>query len=424
MNKGIILRTTVHNILCDIRKFNKNLDESYLKNKVSDLKNSDIAFINNVCLNSMRYFFHSKKILLLYIKKKPKFHEEILLCTAIVQIVFLNFKEYAVINSSVDIAKKLNIYHGLVNACLRKISKDKSELKNTVINFRDLPVWFRMQAKNLSSSHKNKFIDGFYKEPDLHLVFKKEKDLLSFEKDIEKTSTKSGFLKNRVKIKDIPSYKKGVWWVQDYSSSYSLKHIDENVIDKKNLDMCAAPGGKSFQILAKGKDIVLNDISKKRIERLKVNLDRLSFDAKIINYDFINLKESTKYDFIIVDAPCSSIGTIRKNPEILYKEKGPDFNTLVSIQRKMLEKASSILNYKGVILYMVCSFFKNETFKQIDDFLLDNKNFSLQKFFKEDKEGQEMKLLRNDFMFTLPAELKSYNIDGYFAVYLKKNKIK
>ena len=111
---------------------------------------------------------------------------------------------------------------------------------------------------------------------------------------------------------DIYSYKDGNWWVQDFSSSLPINSIDESLLSKRNLDMCAAPGGKSFQIMSKNKEITMNDVSKKRLQILKTNIKRLGFNSNILNQNFTNLKSNHKYDFIVLDAPCSSVGTIER----------------------------------------------------------------------------------------------------------------
>ena len=98
MNTGDNLRFTIHNILYDVRRYGSTIDRSFSKIIDRNISSRDMAFINNVSLNTMRYSIHSRKILLMYVKKKPKIHEEILLCCAITQIVFLDFKEYAIYN--------------------------------------------------------------------------------------------------------------------------------------------------------------------------------------------------------------------------------------------------------------------------------------------------------------------------------------
>ena len=242
----------------------------------------------------------------------------------------------------------------------------------------------------------------------------------NFEEKLSKTSEISGFLVNKLKLENIHSYKKGNWWVQDFSSSFPLCNIEEKIINKSCLDMCAAPGGKSFQILSKNKNIDLNDISIKRTEILKKNLRRLNFNPKITNIDINNIEKKQKYDFIILDAPCSAIGTIRKNPEIFYREKEPKLEKLINLQKKMLDVASKILKENGIILYMVCSFLKIETTDQINNFLLTNKNFSLNEFSFENKNLLNNQFIKNKKMLVLPSVFNNYNIDGYFAVYLRK----
>ena len=166
--------------------------------------------------------------------------------------------------------------------------------------------------------------------------------------------------------------------------------------------------------------MVLNDKSIKRITILKSNLNRLKFNTKIINSDFVEFDNKTKYDVIIIDAPCSAIGTIRRNPEILFKMKEPNFKKLNSIQKKMLDKASNLLNKNGYIIYMTCSFLKDETEDQVNNFLKKNKNFELCNFEKTIDNLDCSKILKKNFMITLPDHVLNYKIDGYFAASIKK----
>ena len=422
MIKGEKIRLEIHKILFSIYKFNKTLNDSLIKKKIERQKKEDIAFLYNVTLNSMRFHLHCIKIINIYIKKKLRDQEKILLISAITQIVFLDFKEYAVINCSVEISKKLKLYSGLINATLKKIALNKKKLSKTKLEFNDMPLWLQKQSVSLSNDEKKKFIDNFFKEPDIHIVFKDEAKLNLFEDKLIRTSKVSGFLSIRKNVRKINSFVKGNWWVQDFSSFFPLYNFAMKDKNKKYLDACAAPGGKSFQLLSKNLNVVLNDKNKTRIETLQSNLDRLKFNVQIINSDFIEYKKRENYDVIIIDAPCSSIGTIRKNPEILFKSKEPNFDELVSIQQKMLVKASDLVNKNGFIIYMTCSFLKIETKDQIDKFLKENNNFLLSNFRLIKDNINYSKLIKNNFMTTLPDRIFNKNIDGYFAAYLKKIK--
>ena len=422
MIKGVKIRLEIHNILFSIYKFNKNLNSLSIKKIFNKQNKEDISFLYNVTLNSMRFHFHCIKIINKYIKKKIRDHEKILLVSAITQIVFLNFKNYAVINCSVEISKKLKLYPGLINATLKEIAKNKNNLSKVEINFYDLPFWFQKKANFLSIEEKEKFINLFYREPDVHIVFKDEERLSQFEDEIIKTSDISGFLLDKKEIQNKKSFIRGDWWVQDFSSFFPLYNFELNDKSMKFLDACAAPGGKSFQILSKKLNIVLNDKSKTRIKTLKTNLKRLNLSAQVINKDFTKFNNEERYDVIIIDAPCSSIGTIRKNPEILFKNKGPNFNDLISLQESMLEKAKILLNENGFIVYMTCSFLKIETVDQINKFIKKNNNFLLSDFKLKQINNKFSKLIKNNFLITLPNTISNFSIDGYFAAILKKIK--
>tara|TARA_B100001057_G_C22808572_1_gene934460 strand:- start:568 stop:1833 length:1266 start_codon:yes stop_codon:yes gene_type:complete len=421
MIKGEKVRFDIHKILYSIYKFNKTLNSLDIKEIISSHNTNDISFLNNVALSSMRYYLHSSKIMKKYINKKIKDKEKILLISAITQIVFLDFKDYAVINCSVEIAKKLNIYHGFINACLKNISKEKNQLKNIKIDFNDLPLWFKNQSTSLTNNEKDIFLNNFTKKPSLHIVFKNEIKLHKFENDLIKTSEVSGFFINKKNLNDIESFIRGDWWVQDFSSFFPLYNLKIKN-SARVLDTCAAPGGKSFQILSRNGNLTLNDKSLSRIQILKSNLNRLNYKTKILNYDFTKFNEEEKYDLIIIDAPCSAVGTIRKNPEIFFKAKAPNFKDLILIQKNMLKKASKLININGLILYMVCSFLKNETTEQIENFLSTQTNFELYNFNLIDNRKEYLKLFHNNIMITLPETILNYNIDGYFAACLKRIK--
>ena len=421
MIKGEKIRFDIHNILYSVFKFNQTLNDESIKKIIKKNKIEDVSFLNNVVLNSMRLQFHTSKIISLYIKKKLRDQEKILLVSSITQIVFLDFRDYAVINCTVEIAKKLNIYHGLINAVLKNISKDKKKLKKIKIRFNDLPLWFKNKTSLLTIKEKNIFLKNFFLEPDVHIVFKNNEKLNKFERALVRTSSSSGFLKEKNNIKDMKTFKDGDWWVQDFSSFLPLQNIKFNQ-NKKFLDACSAPGGKAFQILSKKIPIDLVDKSSLRIKTLKSNLKRLNFNATIFNEDFTKFKNVTKYDFIILDAPCSAVGTIRKNPEIFFKNNGPNFNYLTNIQEQLLKNAALLLNTNGIILYMVCSFLISETEDQIHKFLKREKTFKLNNFELIQENSSYAKLFKNNFMITLPNKILNNGIDGYFAAYLKKTK--
>jgi len=368
----------------------------------------------------MRKSIHCKIILNKFIKTKLKTNEFILLSSAIVQILFMHIKPYAVVNETVNVSKKIKVFPGFINAILKNIIKNINNLKKIELKLTDFPKWFVDEINKSENVNPYSFIDTFHKQPSLHLVFKSENCLNNFEEKHTKSSTKSAFVEVKKKISDIDNFKEGDWWVQDFSSMIPLA-INNKIKNYNILDICAAPGGKSFQILSNNK-VILNDINKKRILKLKENLSRLRFDPEIKNLNALDFIEDKKYDIVLVDSPCSSIGTIRRHPEILFKSKKPNFVKLNQIQKNLLKKSSKLVKNKGKIIYMVCSFFHSETIKIIKKFLKENKNFSIVKYNQNSKLLDIKNLITKEgYFLTLPTKYKNYYIDGFFSVQLIRN---
>ena len=421
MLKGVQTRLIAHYILCEIIEKLTNFDDIF-NTYISQYKlsESDTKFIQNIVLTTMRYNLHANKIILKYVKKNKNMHQNILLLSAITQLVFLNFKEYAVVNSSVEIAKfkNINIYPGFINAVLKKIIKDKKKLKEVKVNYEDLPKWFLEETCKIDSKEKEDFLKTILKVPTLHIVFKNEKLKKLFNLKSKETSNNSIYLNHHFKIKELPNYNNGDWWIQDYSTMLPLYLIND-FEGKDIIDLCAAPGGKSFQAISMGGNLDLYEISKHRTKKLKENLNRLGFNNNVFIKDSLEISNNKKYDYVLVDAPCSSVGTIRRNPEIFFRKNKFEKEKLLLIQKKLLEKASLITKKKGIIIYMVCSFLKIETIDQINSFLKKNNNFVIKKF----NNNINIKEFVDDkgFVNIKPKTIKDFNIDGFFAAQLIKN---
>ena len=421
MKNGVKTRLAIHNILYEVLENNLSLNDKKVKNIFDKFNNEDKSFINNVSLTSMRKYFHIKKVLNELIKKKSKKNQEILLISAISQILYVNIPSYAVINTSVELAKKLKVYPGLINSCLKRVDDNKKNFKEIKILFKDLPNWFLNKTKNFSNLEKGLFLKNFSESPSLHLVFKEIEFLNKFNHRLLKTSSLSGYLVGKSKVNELEGFKTGNWWIQDFASFAPIACLNFDINKKNIIDLCSAPGGKSFQLLSKSNNVVLNDKKLSRIKILKENLKRLRFEAQILNEDVLNLNLKQRFDLVVLDSPCSSIGTMHKNPDILVRKNSPKFDKLEKLQEDLLIKSSSLVKEDGVLLYMVCSFLESETTKQINKFLKNNKNFSLVSFKNNGDILNYKNMFKNKFMLTLPDKIEGYLFDGFFAACLKKN---
>ena len=420
MRKSVKVRIIIFDILNDIHRKNKNFDDSYLNlTQNLNLNDQDKSMIYNIALNSIRNNLFIDKILNNFLQKKTSSKIKILLLCAVTQILFLDFKDYAVTNDTVEIAKIRKLNPGLINSLLKNVIQNKESINKKQFNQSSIPEWF---VKSLEKSQLNlkEIIENIADEPSLHLVFKNKNLLESFKEGHDKTTDLSAFIINKKKIKDLENYEKGHWWVQDLSSMLPI-YLSPEIKFKKILDMCAAPGGKAFQSISLESKVILNDVSLKRSKILSANLKRLNFNNEIRNYNALDIPDTEKFDVVILDAPCSGVGTLRRNPEILFKKKTPDLDFLTKIQKNLIDKAAKLLNKNGVIIYMVCSFFYDETKNIKNNFLKENKNFSQYKY-KINKNNSLKKFLNEEGdIYCIPSRHKNYMVDGFYSVKFIKN---
>ena len=227
-------------------------------------------------------------------------------------------------------------------------------------------------------------------------------------------------------IEKKPYFNEGDWWVQNISSTLPVRFISRifNNVDKSKisvLDVGAAPGGKTFQLIEENFNVKSLEISQRRIRRLKKNLQRLKFDTEIICEDFLNYECSDLFDCILIDAPCSASGLMQKKPEILIRDKEKNIEKLIDKQQKMLGKSEQFLKIGGYIVYCVCSIHSSEGSYQIETFLKKNKNFKIVNF--NNIVSNFGKYLKKGMLTIIPEDFGcNTEADGFFISILKRIK--
>ena len=154
-------------------------------------------------------------------------------------------------------------------------------------------------------------------------------------------------------VTDLAGFGEGRWWVQDLAASLPARLIPSDA--KTVLDLCAAPGGKTMQIAAAGHDVTAVDASESRLGRLRENLDRTRLKATLVTADALLWNAKTKFDAILLDAPCSATGTFRRHPEVLYRARPRIIRESAELQGRLLDRAANWLNLGGSLIYAVCS---------------------------------------------------------------------
>lgn len=230
-------------------------------------------------------------------------------------------------------------------------------------------------------------------------------------------ATGSVRLEQTGRVEQLAGYDEGEWWVQDAAASLPVKLLG-NVQGKTVYDLCAAPGGKTAQLAAKGATVTAVDKSKRRLEILQSNMERLKLAVEMVESDILRWRPSVIPDIVLLDAPCSATGTLRRHPEVVWHRSRDDIAELADLQRKMLNRASNLIKKGGRILYCVCSLQPEEGEEQIEKFLSVRAEFSL-----VPASGVPAEFInRQGALRTTPAHLQAQGgMDGFYAAVLEKN---
>ena len=420
-------------ILTNIYSKFEFFENSVLLNKnFSRLNGRDKAFVRYLVLNTLRRNGQVDKVINDFVKipiKKKNFYILNLLRLSICQILFLNIKEYSIVNTAVEISKNYK-FDKFVNGLLRKICRNKNKILQNLEIKSNIPSWIKNDIiKNLGKETLNKISEAIVYEPNLNIKIKanclKKKN---WEKLLNGKFIFSDILKthNDGLIEKKPFFSEGDWWIQNISSTLPVRLISKifQNVDKSKvsiLDVGAAPGGKTFQLIEENFNVKSLEISQRRIRRLKQNLQRLKFDAHITCQDFFNYRCSDLFDCILIDAPCSASGLMQKKPEILIRDKGENIKELIHKQQRMLEKSKELLKIGGYLVYCVCSIHSSEGSNQVEIFLRKNKNFKIFEF--NNITNNFGKFLKKGMLTITPGGLGiNAEADGFFISIFKRIK--
>ncbi|MHC2794592.1 16S rRNA C967 or C1407 C5-methylase (RsmB/RsmF family) [Mesorhizobium jarvisii] len=224
-------------------------------------------------------------------------------------------------------------------------------------------------------------------------------------------------------VTDLPGFAEGAWWVQDAAASLPARLFGD-VSGLRVADLCAAPGGKTAQLILAGARVTAVDTSKNRLARLAQNLDRLGLSAEIVQADLLKYEPAELFDAVLLDAPCSSTGTVRRHPDVPWTKTAADVEKLADLQRRLLTRAVTLVRPGGRIVFSNCSLdplegedlhraFLNET-TAVDDPLRQGEVAGIDPF-----------LTAQGTLRTTPADLdlgtpERSGLDGFFAARMRR----
>lgn len=164
----------------------------------------------------------------------------------------------------------------------------------------------------------------------------------------------------------MPGFASGDWWVQDSAAAVPVRILDPQPAEVV-LDLCAAPGGKTMQLAAAGAEVTAVDSSAGRMARVRDNLSRTGLQAKLLTQDARTVTGT--YDAILLDAPCSATGTLRRHPDLPYAKDGSEFGGLIDLQAELIDHAWTLLKPGGRMVFCTCSLLPDEGEVQVDEAL-------------------------------------------------------
>ncbi len=386
LEPGLLSRRLAAAVLADVVQrrlaLDERLDTHLSSNAATDMSAQDRSLVRAIATSAIRRLGTIKRALYERLiggmpQGAPKL--EPVLISAVAQILFLGVPDHAAVDTAVRLAREdANSMHfvPLVNAVLRRIAREKDSILKSANPLRDdTPEWLAKRwfaaygadtAILIAASHQEELA--------VDLTVKSDPQGWADRLGAVLLPTGSIRLTNRDSIAMLPGYADGEWWVQDAAAAIPAK-LMMIANGKRMLDLCSAPGGKTAQLAAAGADVVAMDRSAQRLVQLRNNMTRLKLDVEVVVADALSY-EGEQFDAVLIDAPCSATGTIRRHPDVAWTKTQEDILKLVALQRKMLDRAHLWLKSGGMLVYSTCSLERDEGEAQIEALLKRDPRFS------------------------------------------------
>lgn len=346
------------------------------------------------------------------------------------QMLFLDIPDSAAVDLAVEHARsdpRTARFAALVNAVLREIGRRKERalpaaLEKTI----DAPDWFAARLEAAYGAEEAARILAMHRlEAPTDFTVKSDPPLWA--ERLGGIALPNGTVRVTrlaAPIPDLPGYAEGEWWVQDFSASLPAGLLGD-VAGKRVLDLCAAPGGKTAQLAHSGATVTALDLSKSRLRRLAANLERLRLEARMVEADALAYEPAEPFDAVLLDAPCSSTGTVRRHPDIPWTKSPHDIDKLAGLQRRLLERAVGMVKPGGRLVFANCSLDPAEGEELVAAFLSERADVLADPLAPDEFPALAPFLVAEGWLRTTPADLDLgepaiSGCDGFFAARLRR----
>jgi 16S rRNA (cytosine967-C5)-methyltransferase len=350
-------------VLSDVLDNRVALDEALARQRAFDrLAGEDRSFARAIVSAALRRLGALDNVLAAFMARplpaKAGLARAVLRCAA-AELLVLGAPAHAAVHTAVSVLQAApggRSYAGLANAVLRRIAQEGAGMFGAAPPEADAPDWVVARWRAAYGAAKARAIlTAARTQPPLDLTAPADAwTWLAKLGAVRVGPTTARLVQGAPEVARLPGYDDGAWWVQDVAASLPA-HLLAVRPGERVADLCAAPGGKTLQLAAAGASVVAVDRSHPRLERLRVNLARCRLTADVVCADLMQWTPQELFDAVLLDAPCSATGTLRRHPEVLWIKDARDIARLAALQRRLLERALAWLKPGGRLLYCVCS---------------------------------------------------------------------
>jgi len=424
---GIPARAAAQSILGAVLQKRRPLDDALdAVLSVAKLEPRDAGFSRAIATETLRRLGQLQALLHVFVSKMPPQHragstQEILLAGAC-ELLFLRIAAHAVVDAANELAAlddKAVHFKPLINAVLRRIARDGE----AVIAAQDAaplntPDWLWSRwldtygeevARNIATAH--------LVPPLLDIHSKRASTVVP---DGASLSGEIVRVNSTGRVEELPGFVEGGWWVQDFAASLPARLLGD-IAGKTVIDLCAAPGGKCAQLADAGAQVTAVERDPRRMRRLRENFARLELHAELVEQDLRDFVPKERAPFVLLDAPCSATGTIRRHPDLPWIKSTADVNTCADAASELLDAAAAMVADNGVLVFAVCSLEPEEGVEQAEAFLERHTEFQRDHITASELFGMA-ELIEGGDLRTLPCHLAERGgMDGFYAVRLRRS---
>jgi 16S rRNA (cytosine967-C5)-methyltransferase len=385
----------------------------------------DAGFARAIVSETLRRFGQIEAVLQEFVPKPPAPHRagaalEILMM-GICELLFLNVAAHAAVDAANELAQrdsKAKHFKPLINAVLRRVSREgAAKVADQDAARLNTPDWLWARWMGTYGEETARLIAGAHRTPaPLDLMGKSAIEIAG----AQKLPGNVLRLADGARVEDLPGFAQGAWWVQDFAATLPARLLGD-VRGKTVIDLCAAPGGKTAQLASNGAKVIAVEREPERLVRLRENLARLHLEAEPIEADVRDFQPEHPAPFVLLDAPCSATGTIRRHPELPWIKSASDVNACVQNAGELLDAAAQMVAQNGLLVFAVCSLEGEEGIEQIEDFLNRNPAFAREPIAAGEMFGMSELIAPQGDLRTLPCHMAERGgMDGFYAARLRR----